>query len=165
MESMDALAIVGAAPALDRANRGAEDSGASLAEMLPHPAAESLEPHETTTACRSIQGRDRLLLVHLHPRIQSGQHALNPSCATQIHSPWVSFPTCARSTTSTPSTPDLRAPLPLRTRQSSMLAATRSQRERLRSRLEAQLRRPNGARQSSSSTTSSSLWLSRTCSG
>lgn len=64
---------------------GAEDSGASLAEMLPHPAADSLEPHETTTACRSIQSLGRLLLVHLHPHIQSGQHALSPSCATQTN--------------------------------------------------------------------------------
>lgn len=146
-------------------NRGAEDSGASLAEMLPHPAADSLEPHETTTACRSTRSLDRLLLDHLQPRTQSGQHALNPSCATQIHLPWVSLPTCARSTTSTPSTPDLRAPLPLRTRQSSMPAATRSNGKRLRSKLEAQLRRRNGAHQSSSSTTLSSLWLSPTCSG
>lgn len=68
-----------------RANRGAEHSGASLAEMLPHPAADSLEPHETTTACRPIQSLGHLLLVHLQPRIQSGQHALIPSCATQIN--------------------------------------------------------------------------------
>jgi hypothetical protein len=158
--------LLAAAPAmLGSANRGAEDSGASLAEMLPHPAADSLEPHKTTTACRSIRSLDRLLLVHLQPRIQSGQHALNLSCATQIHPTWVPFPICARSTTLTPSTPDLRAPLPLHTKRSSMLAATRLQRERLRSRLEAQLRRRNGAHQSSSSTTLSSLWLSRTCSG
>lgn len=156
--------LLAAAPALDP-NRGAEDSGASLAEMLPHPAADSLEPHETTTACRSIRSLDRLLLVHLQHRTQSGHHALNPSCATQIHPPWVSLPTCARSTTSTLSTPDLRAPLPLRIRRSSMPAATRSNRKRLRSKLEAQLRRRNGARQSSSSTTLSSSWLSRTCSG
>lgn len=144
---------------------GPRIQGPRLLRCCPTSAADSLEPHETTTACRSIQSLGRLLLVHLQPHVQSGQYALNPSCATQIEPPWGPFPTCARSTASTPSTPDLRAHLPLHTKQSSRLAATRSQRERPRPKLEAQLRRRNGARQSSSSTSSSLLWLSRICSG